>query len=146
MLMVGDAAAFVDPLFSTGVLLAVNGAKFAADRIDGALTDDDYALERFAEYQTDYVRGMDIFKTLVHEFYAQNLRKVLMVSARNPTVCSVITSMLAGDVYKPSMWHSIVRQGFSHTAEAEGVPGVRSSRELLAQAEPRKRTPKTPRA
>jgi flavin-dependent dehydrogenase len=144
MLMVGDAAAFVDPLFSTGVLLAVNGAKFAADRIDGALTDDDYAAERFAGYQADYQRGMDIFKTLVHEFYAQNLRKVLMVSARNPTVCSVITSMLAGDVYKPSMWHSIVRQGFSHTAEAEGVPGVTSSRELLAQAEARRRAPKTP--
>ena len=57
---------------------------------------------------------MDIFKTLVHEFYSENLRKVLLASAQNPTICAVITSLLAGDVYKPSMWQSIVmKQGFS---------------------------------
>jgi len=138
MLMVGDAAAFVDPLFSTGVLLAANGAKFAAEAIDSALTDDNFEAERFAGYQEQYRGGMDIFATLVHEFYAQNLRKVLIVSARNATVCSVITSMLAGDVYKPSMWHSLVRQGFSHMPEANGVPGVTSSRELAAKAEEQK--------
>ena len=57
---------------------------------------------------------MDIFKDLVHEFYSQNLRKVLLASAQNPTICAVITSLLAGDVYKPSMWQSVVKkQGFS---------------------------------
>ena len=133
MLLVGDAAAFVDPLFSTGVLFAVNGAKFAAEHIDSALTDGDFRAERFVAYQQQCIAGMDIFKSLVHEFYAENLRKVLMASARNATVCSAITSMLAGDVYKPSMWHSIVKKGFSHVADVRGVPGVKSSRELLAQ-------------
>jgi flavin-dependent dehydrogenase len=135
LLMVGDAAAFVDPLFSTGVLLAVNGARFAAEHIDGALTDGDFSAERFKGYQDQCLAGMEIFKCLVHEFYAENLRKVLLACSRNPTVCAAITSMLAGDVFKPSMWHAIVRKGFSHVAESDGAPGVTSSRELIQRAQ-----------
>ena len=135
MLMVGDAAAFVDPLFSTGVLLAVNGARFAVEHLDSALTDGDFSSERFAPYQQQCIAGMDIFKTLVSEFYAENLRRILITSAVNPTICSVIVSMLAGDVYKPSMWHSIVRKaGFSNIAatDMKGLPGsYSSSREVL---------------
>jgi flavin-dependent dehydrogenase len=114
LLMVGDSAAFVDPLFSTGVLFAINGAKFAAAHIDAALTDGNFAADRFAPYQDECIKGMDIFKGLVHEFYSQNLRQVLLASAQNPTICAVITSLLAGDVYKPAMWHSVVKKnGFS---------------------------------
>lgn len=114
LLMVGDSAAFVDPLFSTGVLFAINGAKFAAAHIDAALGDGNFGAERFAPYQDECIKGMDIFKGLVHEFYSQNLRKVLLASAQNPTICAVITSLLAGDVYKPAMWHSVVKKsGFS---------------------------------
>ena len=135
MLMVGDSAAFVDPLFSTGVLLAINGAKFAAEHADAALTDGDFSAPRFASYQEACISGMDIFKTLVAEFYAENLRAILMSSAVNPTICSVIVSLLAGDVYKPSMWHSIVKKsGFSNIPESEfkGLPGkYTSSREVL---------------
>jgi len=135
LLMVGDAAAFVDPLFSTGVLLAINGAKFAAEHADAALTDGNFAADRFASYQEACVAGMDIFKSLVSEFYAENLRSILIASAVNPTICSVIVSMLAGDVYKPSMWHSIVKKnGFSNVAESDmkGLPGTyASSREVL---------------
>jgi flavin-dependent dehydrogenase len=114
LLLVGDAAAFVDPLFSTGVLFAINGAKFAAEHIDHALSDGDFSAARFASYQEQCIAGMDLFKGLVHEFYAENLRKLLLASAQNPTVCAVITSLLAGDVYRPAMWHSIVKTpGFS---------------------------------
>jgi flavin-dependent dehydrogenase len=130
VLLVGDAAAFVDPLFSTGVLFAIQGARFAAAHIDAALGDGNFAAARFAPYQEECVRGMDVFKSLVHEFYAQNLRKLLLASAQNPTVCAVITSLLAGDVYQPSMWHSVVKKsGFSNVVDVREVPGVRSSRQ-----------------
>ncbi len=139
LLMVGDSAAFVDPLFSTGVLLAINGAKFAVEHIDRALTDGDFSAERFKSYQDQCVAGMEIFKSLVHEFYSENLRKVLLASARNPTVCAAITSMLAGDVYKPSMWHSVVKKGFSHLPEASaGADGLRSSREIMQLPKPQR--------
>jgi flavin-dependent dehydrogenase len=140
LLLVGDAAAFVDPLFSTGVLLAVNGAKFAAEHIDAALTDGNFAKERFAPYQAQCTAGMEIFKSLVHEFYAENLRKVLLASAHQPTVCAAITSMLAGDVYKPSMWHSLVKSGFSHMNGLDEAnvtaAGLRSSREIMNLPQP----------
>jgi flavin-dependent dehydrogenase len=126
LLMVGDSAAFVDPLFSTGVLFAINGAKFAAEHIDAALTDGNFAAARFLRYQEQCIAGMDIFKSLVHEFYSENLRRLLLSSAENPTMCAVITSMLAGDVYKPSMWHSVVKQGFSHLAEVKELPSARA--------------------
>jgi flavin-dependent dehydrogenase len=130
LLLVGDAAAFVDPLFSTGVLFAVYGARFAAQHLDAALSDGDFSAARLAPYQEQCIAGMDIFKGLVHEFYSQNLRKLLLASARNPTVCAVITSLLAGDVYKPAMWQSMVkRQGFSNLADVQTVDGVRSSRQ-----------------
>jgi flavin-dependent dehydrogenase len=131
LLMVGDAAAFVDPLFSTGVLFAVYGARFAAAHLDAALTDGDFSAERFAAYQEECIRGMDIFKGLVHEFYSQNLRKVLLASSRNPTVCAVITSLLAGDVYKPALWQSMVRkEGFSNGPDSGELPVARSSRQV----------------
>jgi flavin-dependent dehydrogenase len=133
LLMVGDAAAFVDPLFSTGVLFAVYGARFAAEHIDGALGDGDFSAARFAPYQERCIRGMDLFKGLVHEFYAQNLRKVLLASSQNPTICAVITSLLAGDVYRPAMWQSMVQKaGFSNfTNDDVGTaPMVRSSRQV----------------
>ena len=131
LLMVGDAAAFVDPLFSTGVLFAVHGARFAAAHLDAALTDGNFSAERFAPYQDECIKGMDIFKGLVHEFYSQNLRKVLLASAQNPTICAVITSLLAGDVYKPAMWQSVVKnQGFSNLTDAGKMPAVRSSRQV----------------
>ncbi len=130
LLLVGDAAAFVDPLFSTGVLFAVYGARFAAQHLDAALTDGDFSAARFAAYQEQCIAGMDIFKGLVHEFYSQNLRKLLLASARTPTVCAVITSLLAGDVYKPAMWQAMVKkQGFSNLTDVEQLPGVRSSRD-----------------
>jgi len=46
--MVGDAARFVDPIFSTGVSIALNSARFATPDVLAALAADDYARERFS--------------------------------------------------------------------------------------------------
>ena len=135
-LLVGDAAAFIDPLFSTGVLMAMMGGKLAAESIDEAFQAGDFSAARFGGYQEKAVAGADKFKRLVHEFYGENLRKLLLASASNATMCAVITSMLAGDVYKPRIWHQAVKQGFSRLAELENIPGApspggrRSSRQV----------------
>ncbi len=130
-LLVGDAAAFIDPLFSTGVLMAMMGGKFAAEAIDEAHAAGDFRAERFAHYQGKAVAGADLFKKLVHEFYGENLRRLLLASGQNPTMCAVITSLLAGDVYKKAMWQGVVKRGFSSLIDMKDVPGrrVRSSRQ-----------------
>lgn len=136
LLLVGDASAFVDPLFSTGVLLAVNAAKLASQHIDAALDTGDFSGAQFAPYEAACRAETTIFKTLIGEFYSENLRHLLLSSAVNPTVCSIMVSVLAGDVSKPALWHSIVAQpGFSRRAEAARPPGAvrhASSREVLA--------------
>ena len=63
-LLVGDSAAFIDPLFSTGVLMAVTCGKYAANVIHEALSDGDYSAERFAIYQQQALHGADLFKGL----------------------------------------------------------------------------------
>lgn len=121
-LLVGDAAGFIDPLFSTGVLMAVYGGRFAAQAIDAALSASDFSAARFAAYQQHALQGADLFKRLVHEFYGESLRKLLVQSAAHPTTCSVITSMLAGDVYRPALWQGAVRAGFSRDVPENGMP------------------------
>jgi len=121
-LLVGDAAGFIDPLFSTGVLMAVHGGRFAAQAIHGALAAGDLSAERFAPYEQQAVAGADLFKRLVHEFYGESLRKLLVHSAAHEATCAVITSLLAGDVYRPAVWHSVLRKGFSREISATGLP------------------------
>lgn len=117
-LMVGDAAAFIDPLFSTGVLMAMQGGRFAAAAIHQAIAAGDLSADRFANYQQQAIQGADLFKRLVHEFYGESLRKLLVHSAAQPTIRSAITSLLAGDVYRPAMWHSFLREGFTRDTDA----------------------------
>ena len=121
-LLVGDSAGFIDPLFSTGVLMAVYGGRFAAQTIDGAITAGDMTATRFAPYQQQALQGADLFKRLVHEFYGESLRKLLVHSAAHPATCAVITSMLAGDVYRPALWQTAVREGFSNSIPDGGIP------------------------
>ncbi|MSP58936.1 MAG: NAD(P)/FAD-dependent oxidoreductase [Myxococcales bacterium] len=129
-LIVGDAAAFIDPLFSTGVLMAMAGGKFAAEAIDTALTAGDFRSDRFADYQERCLAGADLFKKLVHEFYGEDLRRLLIHSGDNPTMVSIIVSLLAGDVYKKAVWQSAVSAGFSQFADLSRVPGQRRVRTI----------------
>ena len=136
-LLVGDAAAFIDPLFSTGVLMAMAGGKFAAEATDQAIAAGDFSAARFDGYRERAISGADLFKKLVHEFYGENLRKLLIASGQNPTMCAIITSLLAGDVYRKAMWQSAVREGFSRLVDLKEIPGLRprSSRQVADTGE-----------
>jgi flavin-dependent dehydrogenase len=129
-LITGDAAAFIDPVFSTGALMALTSGKYAAETIDEAITANDFGMERFAQYQEKAIAGADLFKRLVYEFYSENLRSLLTAHEQSDTVRAVITSMLAGDVYRPRIWHQMLRQGFSNIVsdEANAAAGRRAGR------------------
>ena len=61
-LLVGDAAGFVDPLFSSGVFLAMNGGRRAALAIDGLLKKPEKEAELLERYETGYT---DFFDTVI---------------------------------------------------------------------------------
>lgn len=70
--LVGDAACFVDPLFSTGVHLAVSGAHLAAAQVVSALTDATIAGEAAVAYERLYRTQYEHFHQLARLFYAGN--------------------------------------------------------------------------
>src|SRR5678809_120800 len=68
-LLVGDAARFVDPVFSSGVSVAMESAKRAADAIIGALGRDDVRAAAFADYEQTMRAGVDIWREFILLYY-----------------------------------------------------------------------------
>lgn len=73
--LVGDAAAFVDPLLSTGVTLALRGARALADAIDGALHDPSVEDELLGLYEESYRTFLDSVLDFVRFFYDRTKNK-----------------------------------------------------------------------
>jgi halogenation protein CepH len=67
--LVGDAAGFVDPLFSTGVFLAMNGARLAVQAIDDLLRSPGREAEYQAGYERSYREFLDTVLSFVKYFY-----------------------------------------------------------------------------
>jgi flavin-dependent dehydrogenase len=67
--LVGDAFAFLDPLFSTGVFLALKSGEMAADAIHAGLEADDLSASRFDTYLRKQRHAVTSFRSLVCAFY-----------------------------------------------------------------------------
>ena len=68
-LAVGDAAGFVDPIFSAGVFIAMRSAELAAETILHAFRHHDFSARRFHPYAARTRRGVAPFLALVQRFY-----------------------------------------------------------------------------
>ncbi len=99
LLLVGDAFAFLDPVFSSGVMLALKSGVMAGDAIHEALTAGDVSPERFAEYGRQIRTGVENMRKLIYAFYDPNFsfKDVVM---KHPDAGAEITDCLSGDVNK----------------------------------------------
>jgi flavin-dependent dehydrogenase len=96
--MVGDAFGFLDPLYSSGVLLALTSASMAADAIGDALAANDPSEARLRRWEPEFVRGMERMRRLVCEFYdGLNFGKLVR---RYPEKKGLITDVLIGNTFK----------------------------------------------
>jgi flavin-dependent dehydrogenase len=68
-LCVGDAVAFVDPIFSSGVFIAMRTGELAAEAIQAAFGDGRFTARRFARYERRVWRGVAPFFTFIHKYY-----------------------------------------------------------------------------
>lgn len=100
--MVGDAFGFIDPVYSTGVFLALKSGEFAADAIHSALREQDLSAERLGEWQATHREGVMLFRKLVYAFYAPDFSFGRFLKA-NPQYRKNVTDMLIGDVFKPGV-------------------------------------------
>ena len=99
---VGDAACFLDPVFSSGVSLAMVGAQSAADRLSSALSDgteDDPAL--MAPHQAHMEQGYHAFSSMIDRFYnTRFVEHFIFGPQADGAFQREIVSVLAGDVWR----------------------------------------------
>ena len=99
-IMVGDAYAFVDPIFSSGVLLGMNSGVLGAGAVDAWLRGDPSAESRFRHFERMVDQGVKTFSWFIWRFNSPGMRS-LMLHPGNPfRVQEAVTSLLAGDVFR----------------------------------------------
>jgi flavin-dependent dehydrogenase len=99
-LMVGDAYAFIDPVFSSGVYLAMNGAERGVRVAEAWLSGNrfKYALAR-RNYERQTLRGISTFSWFIYRFTSPAMRDLMSNPRNTLQVVRAVISMLAGDVY-----------------------------------------------
>src|SRR5438034_3195116 len=96
-LLVGDAARFVDPVFSSGVSVALESAKRAADAIVKALGRGDLSAESFSDYEKTIRAGVAIWREFIGLYY--QLPPLFLDLIHRPEARWQLTQLLQGDVY-----------------------------------------------
>lgn len=121
-ILVGDAFGFLDPIYSSGVLLALKGAEFASESIAAAFETGDFSAARLGRHGPRFVEGMEALRRLVYAFYAPDFHFKAFLE-RFPECRSGITNLLSGNVYR------VPTDGlFRHMDEVLHVPGYRPLR------------------
>ncbi|MCX6978154.1 MAG: tryptophan 7-halogenase, partial [Verrucomicrobia bacterium] len=72
LLLAGDAFAFLDPVFSSGVYLALKSGEMAADAVDASLNQSHSQSQDFEEYGKNLCRGIENMRKIIYAFYDQN--------------------------------------------------------------------------
>ena len=99
LLLVGDAFAFLDPVFSSGLMFALKSGTFAGEEVHKAILDGDFSPARFAAYGRTLREGVENMRKLVYAFYNPDFsfKKVI---EKYPDAAGEITDCLSGDVNK----------------------------------------------
>ena len=96
--LVGDAFGFLDPLYSSGILLALKSGALAADAIVAALGAGETSADRLGCWGPGYVAGLERMRKLVCAFY-DGLNFGRFVRS-HPDCKALITDILIGDIFK----------------------------------------------
>ena len=99
--LVGDAGGFLDPIFSTGVLLAMQSGLEAADVISAGLKAGDLSRARFAGYERTLKRRYHHFRRFAVGFYDPAFRDLFFTRSTRFGIYEAVLSVLAGN-WRPS--------------------------------------------
>jgi flavin-dependent dehydrogenase len=99
LLLVGDAFAFLDPVFSSGVMLALKSGVMAADAVHEAIVENDFSPQRFSDYATFLRQGVENMRKLIYAFYNPDFSFGKVIK-KYPDAAGMITDCLSGDVNK----------------------------------------------
>jgi flavin-dependent dehydrogenase len=95
--LVGDAFGFLDPLYSSGVLLALKSGQLAADAIVEGLAKNDVSAKQLGAWETTFNHGVDRMRRLVCEYY--NGFSFGKFVRNYPDLRGTVTDLLIGDLF-----------------------------------------------
>ncbi|MGW0884892.1 NAD(P)/FAD-dependent oxidoreductase [Streptomyces sp. NPDC002671] len=95
--LLGDAARFVDPIFSSGVGVALNSARLACKDILAAVEADDFSAGRFAEYERQLRNGTRNWYEFISIYYRLNI--LFTTYVEDPKYRIDVLRLLQGDLY-----------------------------------------------
>ncbi|MGY8655307.1 MAG: NAD(P)/FAD-dependent oxidoreductase, partial [Verrucomicrobiia bacterium] len=99
LLLVGDAFCFLDPVFSSGLMLALKSGVMAGDAVHEAIGKADFAPGQFAEYGATLREGIENMRKLVYAFYDPNF-SFRDLTMKYPELAGDVTDCLSGDINK----------------------------------------------
>ncbi len=97
LVLVGDAFAFLDPVFSSGVFLALKSGEMAADAAHAALEKGDVSAAAFARYGEDLCGHIETMRKVVYAFYDKDFSFAKLIR-KYPDLRSNLTDVLIGNV------------------------------------------------
>lgn len=113
--LTGNATEFLDPIFSSGVMLAMVSSQMASKLVIKKLNGLDVDWDR--EYATIIQQGVDTFKGYVMAWYDGTLEKVFFAQDRDPEISKQICSVLAGYVWdQKNIYVSRYKESLNHLA------------------------------
>lgn len=98
LLRVGDAAGFMDPIFSAGVYLAMHSGKLAAGVVTQALAAGNDGAALLKRYEKSVARAMEVYWELVEGFYTTPFLEVFLEPRDKYGLASALTAVLAGEL------------------------------------------------
>lgn len=96
--LIGDAAGFIDPIFSTGVFMAMKSADIAASAVADKLRTGSMRL--LNRYEREMSRGLDSYLRFIEHFYRREFLEVFMQPSERWGVLNAIVGVLAGDIFQ----------------------------------------------
>ncbi len=97
-LLAGDAAGFIDPIFSTGVFLGIRSGEDAAHALDQALKNPRSRSSLFKKYERDLQRVMNLYLRFVNNWYKPQFAEVITHPVNNLKLAATGNAVLAGNL------------------------------------------------
>jgi flavin-dependent dehydrogenase len=117
--LVGDAFGFLDPLYSSGVLLALKSGEMAADAIIDGLAKADTSAAQLGKWEEVFGRGMDRMRRLVCAYY--DGFSFGQFVKRYPHYKGRITDLLIGDLFRDGVFEEVFEKMDAMQKEFSGV-------------------------
>jgi flavin-dependent dehydrogenase len=99
-ILLGDAFAFIDPVFSSGVFLAMNSSFVGADAVETCLDKPQEAARALKKFDKAMMQGPMVFSWFIYRITTPAMRNLLMYKGTESKVKRALISVLIGDVYR----------------------------------------------